>query len=154
MNKKGLTLVELLLVVVIIGIISAVTIPNIMEAYSESKRKGGESVEKMLIENLTLYNKDNEEDLWNIYGGEEYVEFGTINISISDLYSTNPDIDLGECLFKNGRDSLSIYRDQVTGNYTYKVKIVCSKEFDGRNDTDKVADESQLNSTGIYYDSE
>ena len=49
MNNKGLTLVELLLVIVIIGIIGAITIPNIMEAYSESRRQGGETVEDILI---------------------------------------------------------------------------------------------------------
>ena len=41
MNKKGFTLVEILLVVVILGIISAITIPNIMESLSESKVEAG-----------------------------------------------------------------------------------------------------------------
>ena len=143
MNNKGLTLVELLLVIVIIGIIGAITIPNIMEAYSESRRKGGETVEDILIENLQMYNKDYEIDLW------AEGETGDKIVSIQDLYSMNPDIDMGECLLQNS-NSLVITKDS-SGNYTYKASIICSRNFDSKTHTTKIATSSELNNEQIYY---
>ena len=37
MNKKGFTLVEMLLVIVIMGIITALTMPGFIQAISESE---------------------------------------------------------------------------------------------------------------------
>ncbi len=65
MNKKGFTLVELMLVIVIIGIISVITIPNIMEALDDSRTEGGSTMEKTLKKQLELYNTDKEEDMWD-----------------------------------------------------------------------------------------
>jgi len=161
MNKKGFTLVELILVVVIIGIISAITIPNIMEALDESKAEGGESIEKMLKQNLELYNTDHEDELWcNEYKGfscNSY-KYGTIGkldmngdegITIEKLYIANPDIDMGQCLLQPG-DSLTITRSG-DGTYTYTAKIICSKNFDSFNDDDKIATEAEANTTDFFY---
>ena len=74
MNKKGFTLVELILVIVIIGIIAAITIPNIMESLNESKKEGGQSVENLLIENLKLYNIDNGNEAWLVGAMEPWKE--------------------------------------------------------------------------------
>ena len=63
-NKKGFTLVELLLVLVIIGIILIITVPNILEAIDANKQESGKSVEKIILKNIELYNKDHESDLW------------------------------------------------------------------------------------------
>ena len=152
MNKKGFTLVELILVVVIIGIISAITIPNIMEALDESKAEGGESIEKMLEQNLELYNTDSENDIWCLsYSGISCNDYniGIKNISIGDLYNKNPDIDMGQCLLQPG-DSLTITR-AVDGTYTYTAKIICSKNFDSFNDDDKIATEAEANTTDFFY---
>ena len=64
MKNKGFTLVELILVVVIMGIISAIVIPSIMKGLSDSEKQGGKSVEELLINNLKLYNDDNKFDIW------------------------------------------------------------------------------------------
>lgn len=161
MNKKGFTLVELILVIVIIGIVAAITIPNIMESLNESKQEGGESVENLLIENLKLYNLDNEDDLWCLedtqgtncnLNDEQTI---TINITITDLLELNPDIKLGECLLKD-EDSLSITRNG-DGSYTYKANIICSKDFEKviRTDpTSNIADSAQLNNKNIYYETD
>ena len=131
MNKNGFTLVELILVVVIIGIISAITIPSIMNGLSESKANGGESVEKLLETNLELYNTDNKEDLWCLEDSkcESKEQNKTwITVSLNDLYSMNPDIDFGDCVLRDG-NSLVIKRDIATNSYTYHANIVCSKGF-------------------------
>ena len=150
MNKNGFTLVELILVVVIIGIISAITIPSIMDALSESKTTGGETVEKILETNLELYNTDNKEDLWcledsNCTGPE--LTKSCISVSINTLYSMNPDIDFGDCVLKD-EDSLVIKRLD-NGNFTYSANIVCSKDF--KNDTNHILDSGKGSNPNIYY---
>ena len=158
MNKKGFTLVELILVIVIIGIVAAITIPNIMESLNESKQEGGESVENLLIENLKLYNLDNEDDLWcleDTQGTNCNPNNVPIIINITDLLELNPDIKLGECLLKD-EDSLSITRNG-DGSYTYKANIICSKNFEDviRTDpTSNIADSAQLNNKNIYYETD
>lgn len=131
MNKRGFTLVELILVVVIIGIISAITIPSIMNGLSESKATGGESVEKLLENNLELYNTDNKEDLWCLEDSKcesNEQNKNCITVPLNDLYNMNPDIDFGDCVLKND-NSLVIKRDINTNSYTYHANIVCSKDF-------------------------
>lgn len=158
MNKKGFTLVELILVIVIIGIVAAITIPNIMESLNESKQEGGESVENLLIENLKLYNLDNEDDLWcleDTQGTNCNPNNVPIIINITDLLKLNPDIKLGECLLKD-EDSLSITRNG-DGSYTYKANVICSKDFEKviRTDpTSNIADSAQLNNKNIYYETD
>lgn len=131
MNKRGFTLVELILVVVIIGIISAITIPSIMNGLSESKATGGESVEKLLENNLELYNTDNKEDLWCLEDSKcdpDEQNKACITVSLNALYSMNPDIDFGDCVLRDG-NSLVIRRNIDTNSYTYHANIVCSKDF-------------------------
>lgn len=149
MNKKGFTLVELLLVLVIIGIIGAVTIPNIIESLDESKAKGGESVEQLLEKNLELYNIDNEEDLWDVENCVPQIN----RPEIEELYNMNPDIDMGQCLLQDG-NSLIIERfcDVQNNNkisYKYSAEIVCNKDFDSEGK--KVANPDERIKENHYY---
>ncbi len=141
MKNKGFTLVELILVVVILGIISAITVPAIMKSLSESKSDSGEAIENLLKENLELYNIDNKEDIWT----EDLKEK---NIDIAYLYSMNPDIDMGECLLQNNNKSLLIKKDD-NGNFTYEVKIICGKDLTESSSGSKVI--ADLNSATNYY---
>lgn len=138
MNKKGFTLVELITVIIIIGIISVITIPNIMKALTTSKNSNGESVEKLLENNLELYNMDYKEDLWCLDQSDresDYCKYTlnennvivskrepensdtpkitvTKSIGVENLYAINPDIDLGECLLK-GDNPLKITMEET-----------------------------------------
>ena len=147
MNKNGFTLVELILVVVIIGIISAITIPSIMDALSESKTTGGETVEKILETNLELYNTDNKEDLWCLEDSNCSDTKHYIFVTLDELYEFNPDIDFGDCVLKD-EDSLVIKRLD-NGNFTYSANIVCSKDF--KNDDDHFLDNDEDSNPNIYY---
>lgn len=149
MNKKGFTLVELILVVVIIGIISAITIPSIMDSLKESKTSGGESVEKLLKTNLELYNTDNKEDLWCLEDSDctdAEINKTCLTVNLNDLYNMNPDIDFGDCVLKN-QNSLVIKHVPNTNNFSYFANIVCSPDF--KNDEDHVLN---INSANTYYE--
>lgn len=150
MNKKGFTLVELVLVIVIIGIISAITIPSIMSALSESKATGGESVEKLLETNLELYNTDHKEDLWCLEGSDCSDASNYIYVTLAELYNMNPDIDFGDCVLKDSR-SLMIERTSNTEKFTYYANIMCSKQF--KNDSTHIFDEGKYsNGYDLYYE--
>lgn len=154
MNKKGFTLVELILVVVIIGIISAITIPSIMDALGESKASGGESVEKLLKTNLELYNNDNMEDLWCMEDSncsKEEMAQACLTVSLETLYNMNPDIDFGDCVLKD-QNSLVIKRESPDSDkFSYHVNIACSSEF--KKDSDHILD-SDKNGVSKYYETQ
>lgn len=158
MNKKGFTLVEILLVVVILGIICAITIPNIMESLSESKVEAGENVEKVLLENLKLYTKNNENEWWCDdtagYGveckdkdGNKIPVTGEVKVSLDDLKTVNPNIDMKDCVFLGGPDTLDSSGKYMSvsrsGNkeegykYSYTVKIKCIEKKKEYYNTDK-----------------
>ena len=150
MNKKGFTLVELLLVIVIIGIIGAITIPNIMESLNASKAEGGESVEKLLEKNLELYNMDHEEDLWCNSADPGCVSKSEHIVTVQELYNMNPDIDMGECLLTtdNSLKIISIGEDN-NRKYRYSAEIICSKDFCDKNYM--IATEQDRDNDNIYY---
>lgn len=160
MKNKGFTLVELILVVVILGILSAIVIPGIMKSLNESRRDSGESIEKILKENLELYNIDHKDDIWcSENSKDDGLENDTgLNtnckkpgdshiVPVSALYSTNPDIDMGECLLQNS-NSLKIIRDDSGDKFKYEVKIVCGKNLKDTNG-DKIV--SNLDGANVYY---
>ena len=162
MKNKGFTLVELILVVVILGILSAIVIPGIMKSLNESRRDSGESIEKILKENLELYNIDHKDDIWCSENSKDdglENEPGpntkckqpgdSIIVSVSDLYSTNPDIDMGECLLQDS-NSLKITRDDSGDKFKYKVKIVCGKDI--KDSSGNKIIENRDTAKNIYYE--
>ena len=65
MNKKGFTLVELLLVIVILGIITALTMPEFISAISTSQKRKEEHLVTLIKQELDMLNKDvGEYDFW------------------------------------------------------------------------------------------
>ena len=162
MKNKGFTLVELILVVVILGILSAIVIPGIMKSLNESRRDSGESIEKILKENLQLYNIDHKDDIWC---SENSKDDGLENdsglnrkckkpgeseiVSVSDLYSTNPDIDMGECLLHNP-NSLKVTMDKSGDKFKYEVKIVCGKDIRDSSGNKIIANRDTAKN--IYYE--
>lgn len=65
MNKKGFTLIELILVITLMAIISVLVIPNIMDSLNSSKDEKYKSMVKLVQKNMKYYNEKNEVDLWS-----------------------------------------------------------------------------------------
>ena len=132
MNKKGFTLVEVIIVIVIIGIIVVLAIPNILNEIEQNRVDSGIAVEKLLVHNLEMYNNDKSfggfqyfdavdstgkevklydrgSDFWKI---DDVIEQGSSckYIDYKELVALNDDIKMGECLLTTPDKSLAIER--------------------------------------------
>ena len=63
MNRKGFTMIELLMVIVIIAILSAILIPNIIVIMNKNNEKNIEALEKNIISAAKTYVNDNKYDM-------------------------------------------------------------------------------------------
>ncbi len=122
MNKKGFSLVEMLLVLVLIAIVSMIVLPNISKMTSSSKEKEIDGYLKLLEENLNLYVIDKKESIvWNNNQTE---------ITYDELKKVNPDIKIDKCVV----DKLLITRTEqetvsdITYKYNYSICITCNEQ--------------------------
>ena len=128
-NKRGFTLVEVLLVIVIISIITLLVMPNISDILSTGKNKKYKTIEDMVRTSLELYNIDYKEDLWSNKFSEnntdENVETYDREKAETIIKQANPDLDLDGCEI----EKLIITRTG-TDTFTYDVCISCSDNYE------------------------
>jgi prepilin-type N-terminal cleavage/methylation domain-containing protein len=80
-NKRGFTLIELMIVIAIISILAAILIPNFMHARNESATSACEMNEKMLATAEEEYSVDN---------GGAYVAFASLTTPYLTTLPTDP----------------------------------------------------------------
>ncbi len=132
MNKKGFTLVEVIIVIVIIGIIVVLAIPSILDEIEQSRVDSSKAVEMILKHNLEMYDNDKsfgglqyfdvidssgkevklydkESEFWKI---DDVIEPGNSckYIDYKELVTSNNDIKMGECLLTTSDKALVIER--------------------------------------------
>ena len=119
-NKKGLTLIELLAVVLIIGIIAAIAVPAVSNAIEKSKKNSDMSTQVLIKEAATRYALDNT------------IPAAGKTITLTNLQDAGY---LNKVKFNNGIYTVnSISFSVVTGaNTGDNIKITISGPGDGTN---------------------
>lgn len=125
MNKKGLTLVELLAVVVIITLIAAIVFPMVSSLLKDSREKSKKADKSSVIEAAKMYIADNPEvidenvpaDCTNSYLGQFTI---TVNSLIDNGYL---EIDSNKYA-DSSNVTIYIYRTDTTStNYYYNYLV-------------------------------
>ena len=129
MNKKGLTLVEMLLVVVLIAVIGLIVLPNISKMLNQADDKEVVGKAKLLRETLRMYVKDNEDTLnWSYDDDGKNRILNKSSVDMENFvtnYGTNP--DFSNCSI-DSLDVVGVPNDNVydtSYTYTYKICIKC-----------------------------
>lgn len=92
MNRKGFTLIELLAVIVLIGIIGIITVPNLLDTYNSGK----EASYKILVKNIVTASQNyyTECEYGDLSSGEKYGKYAceinnnTITTTLGTLANT------------------------------------------------------------------
>ena len=129
MNKKGFTLTELLVVIVILGIIAMITVPIINNAIADSRKKTYEEQERSIVNAAKLYMANYSTELPaenKCISVEDLKEKGLLKYKDikNPLYnrtSSNP-IEKD----KNFDGAVSVNRNGSKYEYTYVDKSDCS----------------------------
>lgn len=124
MNKKGFTIVELILVITLMAIISVLVIPNILDALNSSKQQKYVSLYKLVEKNMKLYNSKYEEDLWsnNTKNKEDLCKENNCTDGIEKLKESGSDLTLDDCVI----NTMNITKDDK--GYTYNLTMTCGTE--------------------------
>lgn len=125
MNKKGFTLVELILVITLMAVISVLVIPNILDALSSSKQQKYESLYKLVEKNMKLYNDKYSIDLWNNENTSfDFCEGDTqgCNSGIEKLKESGSDLNLDDCVI----NTMTITKNDA--KYEYNLTMTCGTE--------------------------
>lgn len=102
-NKKGFTLIETLMVIALIGMISLILVPNVINIINKNKVKSCENQKKNIISATKIYVNENKYDLGFTCGSKK-------NIEVQDL------IDAGKLSSDMNDESLPNKLVEVTFN--------------------------------------
>ena len=127
MNKKGFTLVELILVITLMAIISVLVIPNIMDSLDSSKEEKYKSMVKLVQKNMKYYNEKNEIDLWGedaegVIDMCEGSESGCIT-GLAKIKESGSELNFDDC-------TVEVMTIVKTGDkYQYNTTLLCNDQY-------------------------
>ncbi len=116
MNSKGFTLVELLIVIAIIGLITIIVMPSLIDIQQEQKNAKYTTYEKTIVEVAKLYTDQLKDDI----GGEH----GCFTIDHFDLLGTGLIDDLVDDKTAGCEYTIQYTLDQ-DGREEYVVQMRC-----------------------------
>ena len=105
--SKGLTLIELMAVIVIISLIAILTFPNIVNQINKSKKANNDNIKTLVIEAAKKYVSDNVND----FDSDEYCipisELESNNYIEESIIATGDDISNMGIIYKNNNYSIA-----------------------------------------------
>lgn len=122
-NKYGFTLVELIVVIVILGVILVMALPQISNIQQENKNKKYDSYKEAIEAAAKVYIDTHEEDL---FGNQTT---GCYTITYTMLKNDNLIKDFGEENIDCSRDDETlVYVTKDNNRYSYVTNITCRKD--------------------------
>lgn len=77
-NRKGFTLIELMIVIAIIGILAAIAIPNFRKARQQARQKACQANMRVILGAVEMYNMDNSAGMDALADGDATTSAGTL----------------------------------------------------------------------------
>lgn len=116
MNNKAFTLVELLTVIIILGLLATITVPNVMNAINISKEKSYNSQVNMIEKAAERWAIDNIQ----IVNSKE-------NISLAEL-KTDGYLDKSEVINPKTKEEMNgcVFIIKDNNNYKYEYSETCT----------------------------
>ena len=136
MNKKGFTLVEMIVVIILIGVVAVVAIPGVIKIMTSQNEDRYKAHEKLIKQSLDLYTIRYKGDFDN-------------NIDIN-RYRIDYQKLLDEKLLKENGVSCNGVIDltkKKNNNYDYKYYLTCKDDKTAKNYTEKAGTEPNCNPT-------
>jgi len=149
-NNKGFTLIELVIVIIILGILSATAIPKFINIHSDAKKATLDSVEgafnsanSIVMNKATIKGLKYSEDIQTIDDTDINVRYGALQITaqninnamnisgitLADATALDPDTD-GEAVYFYFGDIKSDNEIRQEGCYLYVSAMNVSREGD------------------------
>lgn len=116
MNKKGFTLIELLAVIAIIGILSLVVVPNLMNVRKNINNRLAEEKKEHIISAAELYATNNPD----IFGGTDVVYVSVQELIDAEYLEIDVKVDDSECNIAGGCISNPAYQEDESSNLSPK----------------------------------